>query len=80
MVTINALYIIGMDNRVGSIGPGRVADFKGLEANPLEIESRTIRDFGVWETSLPVRNTLHRLKRSFGETDGFEVRGRHFAS
>lgn len=50
MVTIDAAYVIGMDDRVGSIEPGKHADFTVLEADPLEVEARAIRDIGVWGT------------------------------
>ncbi len=50
MVTIDAAYVLGMDDRIGSIEPGKHADFTVLEANPLEVAPETIRDIGVWGT------------------------------
>ena len=50
MVTIDAAYVLGMDDRIGSIEPGKHADFTVLEENPLEVAPRTIRDIGVWGT------------------------------
>lgn len=50
MVTIDAAYVLGMDSRIGSIEPGKHADFTVLDANPLEVAPETIRDIGVWGT------------------------------
>ncbi len=52
MVTIDAAYVLGMDDRIGSIEPGKHADFTVLEENPLEVEPETIRDIGIWGTVL----------------------------
>lgn len=50
MVTIDAAHVIGMDDRIGSIEPGKHADFTVLEADPLKVAPETIRDIGVWGT------------------------------
>lgn len=50
MVTIDAAYVLGMDDRIGSIEPGKHADFTVLEENPLEVAPETIRDIGIWGT------------------------------
>ncbi len=50
MVTIDAAYVLGMDDRIGSIEPGKHADFTVLESNPLEVAPETIRDISVWGT------------------------------
>ncbi|MEM9045023.1 MAG: amidohydrolase [Pseudomonadota bacterium] len=50
MVTLDAAYVLGIDDRVGSIEPGKHADFTVLEANPLEVEPEIIRDIEVWGT------------------------------
>lgn len=50
MVTIDAAYVIGMDDKIGSIEPGKHADFTVLEDNPLEVAPETIRDIKVWGT------------------------------
>ncbi len=52
MVTIDAAYILEMDDRIGSIEPGKHADFTVLEDDPLKVASETIRDIGVWGTVL----------------------------
>lgn len=50
MVTIDAAYVLEVDDRIGSIETGKHADFTVLEADPLEVEPDTIRDIGVWGT------------------------------
>ena len=50
MVTIDAAYVLGMDDRIGSIEPGKHADFTVLEANPLEVAPEAIREISVWGT------------------------------
>ena len=50
MVMIDAAFVLGMDDRIGSIEPGKHADFTILEENPLEVAPETIRDIGVWGT------------------------------
>ena len=50
MVTIDAAYVLEMDDRIGSIEPGKHADFTVLESDPLEVDPLTIRDIGVWGT------------------------------
>lgn len=50
MVTVDAAYVLEMDDRIGSIEPGKFADFTVLEADPLEVEPEAIRGIGVWGT------------------------------
>lgn len=50
MVTIDAAYVLGMDDRIGSIEPGKFADFTVLEENPLTVAPERIRDIAVWGT------------------------------
>jgi predicted amidohydrolase YtcJ len=49
-VTIDAAYTLRMDHEVGTIEPGKWADFAVLEADPLEVDQREIRDIPVWGT------------------------------
>ena len=48
MVTIDAAYVLGMDDKIGSIEPGKFAAFTVLESDPLTVPSEQIRDIGVW--------------------------------
>lgn len=52
MVTVDAAYVLGMDDRIGSIEPGKHADFTILEESPLEVAPERIRDIGIWGTIL----------------------------
>jgi imidazolonepropionase-like amidohydrolase len=45
MVTINPAKILGIDNRVGSIDPGKDADFTLWTGNPLELTSKAEKVF-----------------------------------
>jgi len=48
MVTIDAAYTLGVEDRVGSIRTGKLADFTVLDRSPLAVESMAIRDIPVW--------------------------------
>jgi hypothetical protein len=50
MITINAAYTIGMDNKIGSITPGKFADFTVLEADPYATPKEKIKDIPLWGT------------------------------
>ncbi len=52
MITIDAAYVLGIDNKVGSIEPGKLADFTVLEKDPHDVRPAAIRDIPVWGTVL----------------------------
>jgi predicted amidohydrolase YtcJ len=52
MITIDAAYVLGIDNKVGSIEPGKLADFTVLEKDPHDVRPAAIRDILVWGTVL----------------------------
>lgn len=52
MVTVDAAYTLGVDDRVGSIETGKFADFVVLEADPQEVDPMAIKDIGVVATIL----------------------------
>lgn len=58
MVTVDAAYTLGVDDRVGSIETGKFADFVVLEADPQEVDPMTIKDIGVVATILAGEVTL----------------------
>jgi predicted amidohydrolase YtcJ len=50
MVTLDAAFVLGMDKTIGSIEPGKFADFTVLESDPLTHSSELLRDIKVWGT------------------------------
>jgi predicted amidohydrolase YtcJ len=51
-VTLGSAYLLGLDAEMGSIQPGKWADFAVVEASPLDVEPMAIRDIKVWGTVL----------------------------
>lgn len=54
-VTIEAAYSLKMEDEIGSIVPGKRANLTILDANPLEVEPKALRDIGVWGTVMEGR-------------------------
>ena len=50
MITINSAFVLGMDDRIGSIEPGKLADFAVLDGDPLATPKERLRDVPVWGT------------------------------
>ncbi len=49
-VTIEAAYSWKKEHELGSIAPGKIANFTILDSDPLTIDPRTIKDIAVWGT------------------------------
>lgn len=47
-ITIDAAYALGLETELGSIAPGKLADFTILDANPLETPGDAWGEIGVW--------------------------------
>ena len=47
-ITIDAAYALGLENDLGSLAPGKLADFTILGANPLETAAESWPDIEVW--------------------------------
>ena len=47
MVTINAAYPLGVEDKIGSIAPGKLADFTVLEQEPYAVPKTKLRDVKV---------------------------------
>ena len=54
-VTIDAAFSIRLENEVGSIVPGKLANFTVLEASPFDVEPASLKDIKVWGTVLEGR-------------------------
>ncbi|MGB1355846.1 MAG: amidohydrolase family protein, partial [Candidatus Puniceispirillaceae bacterium] len=63
-ITLGAAYTLRMDHLVGSIEPGKYADFAVLDASPLDVAPETIRDIGVAGTISG--GTFHAAARKKG--------------
>ena len=49
-LTINAAWQIKMENKIGSIKPGKYADFVILDQNPMIVDSKKIKNIRVLQT------------------------------
>ena len=49
-VTIDAAYAIRMEQEIGSIEPGKIADFTVLEQDPYAVSPMKLKDIPVWGT------------------------------
>jgi len=58
MVTVDAAYALGIEDRVGSIETGKFADFVVLDADPQAVDPIKIKDIGVVATILGGKTTL----------------------
>ncbi len=50
MVTIDAAFVLGVEDKLGSIAAGKLADFAVLEDDPYTVPEAKIRDIRVWGT------------------------------
>ena len=49
-ITLGAAYTLKLDHLVGSIEPGKFADFAVLDDDPNEVAPEKLKDVGVWGT------------------------------
>ena len=70
-VTIEAAYSWQMENQIGSIEPGKLANFSILEGNPLTVEALKIKDIKVWGTML--EGKIIPVKQGMKKAEGKSV-------
>lgn len=49
-ITLEAAYSLGLENEVGSIVPGKRANFTILSDNPMTVAEKAIKDIEIWGT------------------------------
>ncbi|MDQ2081945.1 amidohydrolase [Xanthobacteraceae bacterium Astr-EGSB] len=49
-ITLEAAYAIRLEKEIGSITPGKTADFVVLEQDPMTVDARKLKDVKVWGT------------------------------
>lgn len=54
-VTVDAAYVLGLERQIGSLEPGKWADFAVLDEDPYEVDPMRLKDIGVWGTALAGR-------------------------
>jgi len=50
MVTSDAAYVLGIDDKVGTLEPGKLADFTVLDKDPYTVKPAVIKDIPIWGT------------------------------
>jgi predicted amidohydrolase YtcJ len=51
-ITIDAAYVLGAEQKIGSLEPGKFADFAILESDPFEISPIDLKNIAIWGTVL----------------------------
>lgn len=51
-ITIDAAYVLGAEQKLGSLEPGKLADFAILESDPFEVDPIGLKDIKIWGTVL----------------------------
>ena len=68
-ITLDAARVLGLEEEIGSIEPGKKADFTVLETNPLELEGEDWSAIEVWGVVLDGQKRPGRNYKASAETD-----------
>ncbi len=49
-ITINAAYVLGLENEIGSLSWGKMADFTILDADPYDVGVEGLNEIPIWGT------------------------------
>jgi adenine deaminase len=71
IVTLEAAYSLQMENMVGSIVPGKLANFTILDDNPVTCDAAKIKDIAVISTFR--EGQIFPVKRSAKQTAGIKL-------
>ena len=71
-VTIEAAYSWRKENELGSVAPGKIANFTVLEEDPLAVEPAKLKDVPIWGTVFEGRlfPILKKTTAGIGQPDG----------
>jgi predicted amidohydrolase YtcJ len=72
-VTIDAAYSLKVEDRMGSITPGKLANFTILGENPLAVDVLKIKDIPVWGTVVEGRVQPAGAKKDVGRAARYKV-------
>ena len=54
-ITVDAAYVLGIERQVGSLEPGKWADFAVLDEDPYDVDPMGLKDIRIWGTALAGR-------------------------
>jgi len=74
-ITINAAYTLQKEKEIGSIAPGKFADFTILEQDPLTVDTKQLKDIPIWGTVFEGKVYQNKSKGKVGMYSGKSMPG-----